>query len=93
MNIKAQCQSSGGRTILCRCRLDAFANRRDDPDVTPQQERWAEALMVEREHGDDAPRVIAERIGTLATEGDFDGVARWRAIAERLSQLRQSPMQ
>lgn len=49
--------------------------------------------MVERQQDDNAPRVIAERIGALAAEGDFDGVARWRAIAERLSQLRLSPMQ
>jgi hypothetical protein len=93
MNIEAQCQSPGGGTILSWRRLDVTAGRRDDPYMTPQQERWAEALMVERQHGDDAPRVIAERIGALAANGDFDGVARWRAIAERLTQLRQAPMQ
>lgn len=61
--------------------------------MSPQQERWAEAMMVERQHGEDAPCFIAERIGALAVQGDFDGVARWKAVAERLDQLLQAPMQ
>ena len=42
--------------------------------MTPDQERWAEALAVERMHGDDSPRFIAERIGELAIAGDWKGV-------------------
>lgn len=56
--------------------------------MTPDRERWAEALTVEEIHGDSAPAYIAERIGALAIEGDFDGVARWQQIATRLDQLR-----
>jgi hypothetical protein len=56
--------------------------------VTPDQERWAEALKVEEIHGDSAPVYIAERIGALAEEGDLEGVQRWPQIAIRLDQLR-----
>jgi hypothetical protein len=57
--------------------------------VTPQHERWAEALLIEKTHGDDAPRWIAERIGALALDGDEDGIARFRTIAALLDQLRR----
>lgn len=55
--------------------------------ISPEQELWACALLVEREHGDQAAVHIAERIGALASEGDAAGVARWKAIAEKLSLL------
>ena len=51
------------------------------------RELWACALQVERQHGDDAPRFVAERIGALAVAGDQDGVTTWKAIAQRLDQL------
>jgi len=53
------------------------------------RELWACALQVERQHGDDAPRFVAERIGALAVAGDQDGVTTWKAIAQRLDQLRR----
>jgi hypothetical protein len=59
--------------------------------MTPDQERWAEALAVERMHGDDSPRFIAERIGELAIAGDWNGVERWREIAARYDQLHAGP--
>lgn len=55
--------------------------------VTPDEERWAEALAVERIHGADAPRYVAERIGALALAGDQAGIDRWKEIASRLDQL------
>ena len=55
--------------------------------MTPEEERWAEALAVQRLHSDHAPRHVAERIGALALCGDQDGVERWRAIARRLDTL------
>ncbi|MGN6538029.1 MAG: DUF6961 family protein [Mesorhizobium sp.] len=58
--------------------------------MNPDQERWAEALAVERQHGDDAPRLIAERIGELALVGDMDGVLRWREIASKLDEIRRA---
>lgn len=49
--------------------------------------RWAEALAIERLHGDDAPRWVAERIGALALAGDTDGMERFREIARRMERL------
>jgi hypothetical protein len=60
---------------------------RGTADLTPERERYAEALAVERIHGDQAPAFIAERIGALAAAGDEAGVQRWREIADRFDQL------
>lgn len=49
--------------------------------------RWAEALAIERLHGDEAPRWVAERIGALALAGDTGGVERFREIARRMEWL------
>lgn len=49
--------------------------------------RWAEALAIQRIHGEDGPRWIAERIGALALAGDEAGVARFREIARRYGEL------
>jgi len=54
------------------------------------RELWACALQVERQHGDDAPRFVAERIGALAVAGDKAGVATWKAIAHRLDRLNRT---
>lgn len=51
-------------------------------------ELWACAASVERQHGEKAPRHVAERIGALALAGDVDGVEAWKLIATRLDQLR-----
>lgn len=59
--------------------------------MTPDEERWAEALMVERQHGERAGEHIAERITALALAGDDEGVARWLEIASRLDALEQRP--
>ncbi len=55
--------------------------------MTPERELWACALAIEEQHGDQAAVWIAERIAALALEGDAAGVARWKAIAEKLAQL------
>lgn len=55
--------------------------------MNADQERWAEALAVERRHGDLAHRHVAERVRELALAGDEQGVKRWREIAARLDQL------
>lgn len=59
--------------------------------MTPDQERYAEALTIERMHGADAPRWIAERIGSLALAGDEAGVLRFVEIARRLDELMRAP--
>ena len=55
--------------------------------MTPDQERWAEALAIERWKGADAAAYIDERIATLAAAGDAAGVARFRAIEARYEHL------
>jgi hypothetical protein len=51
------------------------------------REIWACALAVERSHGENAPRHVAERIGELATAGDQEGIETWKRIASALDQL------
>ena len=53
------------------------------------RELWACALQVERQHGDDAPRFVAERIGALSVTGDEEGIATWKEIARRLCKLQR----
>jgi len=57
--------------------------------VPDDRELWACALQVERQHGENAGRFVAERIGALAVAGDHDGVTTWKAIAQRLDKLRR----
>ncbi len=52
-------------------------------------ELWSIACTVERQHGEDAPRFIAERIGALALAGKMDGLEVWRQVAARVDQLRR----
>lgn len=56
--------------------------------VTLDEERWAEAIAIERLHGDAAPIHVAERIGALAVAGDRAGIERWKKIAAKLDALR-----
>jgi len=42
---------------------------------------------VEKHHGANGPRYIAEQVGRLALEGDMDGVAVWREVATRYDKL------
>jgi type II secretory pathway component GspD/PulD (secretin) len=61
--------------------------------VAPERERWAEALAIDRQYGDQAHVRIDERIGALAVQGDMAGVDRWKQIAARLHQLSRGGMQ
>lgn len=44
------------------------------------QEVWAEALWVEQHKGEHGSGFIAERIASLARDGDHGGVSRWERI-------------
>lgn len=55
--------------------------------LTPERERWAEALTIMRQRGPEAPLWVATRIGALATAGDLAGVARFRQIATIIEQV------
>ena len=57
--------------------------------LSPQRERLAEALAIERLHDEHAAEFIAERIWALTLERDEAGVQRWREIAHRYDQLWQ----
>jgi hypothetical protein len=54
-------------------------------------ELWACANMIDQQHKDSAPDVIAEPVNTLTLEGDDAGATTWRAIAERYAQLLDKP--
>ena len=43
--------------------------------TTPEEERWAEALAMVREHGEGAALHVVERVATLSLAGDKAGVA------------------
>lgn len=49
--------------------------------MTRDEETLACALHVERVHGANGPKWIAERIATLALQNDAAGVERWHEIA------------
>lgn len=49
--------------------------------------RLAEALAIQKLHGDDAPRWIAERLGALSLAADVEGVKRFKGIAARFDEL------
>ncbi|MFA5989940.1 MAG: hypothetical protein WC803_10090 [Sphingomonas sp.] len=52
-----------------------------------ERERWAEALAIERIHGEQSPLWIAGRIEALALAGDEAGVGRFQEIATLLDRL------
>ena len=55
--------------------------------MTEEQVLWGAVSMLMKQHGDEAPRKVAERIGSLAMEGDMAGVALWREIARRMDTM------
>lgn len=57
--------------------------------MTPNEERLAEALAVERIYGEDAGEFVIARIDALEAEGNQAGVTRWLEIADWLIRLRR----
>ncbi len=57
--------------------------------VTDEEHLWGCAVAIEKLHGADAPRHVAERIGALTLAGDFAGIARWQAVAACLMKLQR----
>lgn len=59
---------------------------------TRETELLAVALSVERTHGADGPRVIAEKIGSLICTGEIEAAVFWREVARTYEQhlLRKS---
>jgi len=61
--------------------------------MTPEHERWAEAVAIQQRYGDQADAHIAEQVARLAIAGDQAGIARWREIAARFDQLQTGTLQ
>ena len=55
--------------------------------VTREQEIWALALSVEREHGENAARYIAQRVAAFEQSGPPEAAALWRQVQRRNEQL------
>lgn len=55
--------------------------------MTQDEERWAQALHVERVHGARAFEWVALRAAELERSGDVEGVDRMREIWNRLKLL------
>lgn len=61
--------------------------------LTEDQALWGAVSMLIKQYGDDAPRKVAERIGSLATQGDLAGMALWKEIARRMDVMRHGSLQ
>jgi hypothetical protein len=61
--------------------------------MTPDEEHWADALAIERIHGDSAVDWLIDRITELVADNERDGVARYLDIIDRLDQLRKRSAQ
>ena len=55
--------------------------------VTREQEIWALAVSVERKHGENAARYIAQRVTAFEQSGPSEAVALWRQVQRRYEQL------
>lgn len=55
------------------------------------QELWAVALWVEKNHGDQGTTYISGQIERLASINADGGVAMWREVADRFERLRRNP--
>ncbi len=55
--------------------------------ISRDQELWAIALWVEKNHGDDGWFHIAQQQDRLLELWDLDGVAMWRSVSKRFEQL------
>lgn len=56
--------------------------------IDRDKELWALALWVEKHHGPDGSRFIAEKVGRFALDGERGGVELWREVARRFDGLR-----
>ena len=71
----------------------AVTNANDDGaivSVTREQELWAMALWVDREHGEDDERFITERVLHFDAIGDEGGKLLWMDVARRFVELQGS---
>ena len=55
--------------------------------LTRELEIWAMAMWVDREHGEDGERFIAERVLYFDAEGDEGGKQLWMDVGRRFGEL------
>jgi Family of unknown function (DUF6961) len=55
--------------------------------VIPEIDIWRAATLMLRRYGDKAEEQSTVRVDDLTTEGDHDGAATWRRIADAVRQL------
>lgn len=55
--------------------------------MTDEDVATGAAMMLLRQHGEQAPVRVAERIGELALAGDASGVELWQRIASRMDRI------
>jgi hypothetical protein len=58
--------------------------------ITREQEIWAMALWVDREHGEDAVEFIAKRVLHFEATGETGGKDLWMQVARRHVELREA---
>jgi len=58
--------------------------------VTREQEVWALALWVDREHGSEAEEFIAGKVLHFVEQDDEGGKKLWEQVARRYVQLSQT---
>ncbi|WP_412071338.1 DUF6961 family protein [Qipengyuania sp. SS22] len=58
--------------------------------ITREQEIWAMALWVDREHGEDAEEFIAEKVLQFEHRGETGGKDLWMQVARRYVELRDA---
>ena len=59
----------------------------DVPTASDDYVLWSAATIILKRYGNNAPRHVAERIGTLARDGDALGVQAWQQIASRIDRI------
>ena len=55
--------------------------------MIPEIDIWRAANLMLKRYGDNAHMESAARVDDLTTEGDHDGAATWRRIADAVRQL------
>ena len=58
--------------------------------VTRNQGLWAMGLWVDREHGEEGERFIAERVQHFDAKGEDGGKQLWMDVTRRFVELRAS---
>ena len=58
--------------------------------ISREQEIWAMALWVDREHGEEAEQFIAGKVLHFEEQGDHGGRELWLQVARRYVDLRDA---